>query len=144
MHVVQDLLDPEGWEHGDRAVVLAAAARQGQARATALQLRFGSPPGTPPPSAAEVADRLGWSARKTRDTISQFLHAIPPPAEHAPLEVLYEDASLVAVNKPAGLPCTPAHRLATHLCIYVHTWLLPHACVYFRMRAYTRQWRYSL
>ena len=43
--------------------------------------------------------------------ISQFLHAIPPPAEHAPIEVLYEDAALVAVNKPAGLPCTPAHRL---------------------------------
>ena len=26
-------------------------------------------------------------------------------------KVLYEDAALVAVNKPAGLPCTPAHRL---------------------------------
>ena len=43
--------------------------------------------------------------------ISQFLHSIPPPAEHAPIEVLYEDAALVAVNKPAGLHCTPAHRL---------------------------------
>ena len=47
--------------------------------------------------------------------ISQFLHAIPPPAEHAPIEVLHEDAALVAVNKPAGLPCTPAHRLGLGL-----------------------------
>ena len=106
-----DLLDPQGWEQCDRTTVLAAAARQGRVRAAALQLRFGAPAGTPPPSAAEVAARLGWSPRKTRDMISQFLHGIPPPAEHAPIEVLYEDAALVAVNKPAGLPCTPAHRL---------------------------------
>ena len=66
-----DLLDPEGWELGDRDVVLAAAARQGRSRAAALQLRFGAPPGSAAPSAAEVASRLGWSARKTRDTISQ-------------------------------------------------------------------------
>ena len=82
-----DLLDPQGWEQGDRTTVLAAAARQGRVRAAALQLRFGAPVGTPPPSAAEVADRLGWSPRKTRDMISQFLHGIPPPAEHAPIEV---------------------------------------------------------
>ena len=106
-----DLLDPEGWAASDREVVLAAIASQGWARAAALRLRFGAPPGKPPPTAAQVAARFGWSAARTRDTISQFLHAIPPPAEHVPIEIVYEDESLVAVNKPAGLPCTPPHRL---------------------------------
>ena len=106
-----DLLDPEGWAASDREVVLAAIASQGRARAAALRLRFGAPPGKPPPTAAQVAAAFGWSAVRTRDTISQFLHAIPPPAEDVPIEVVYEDESLVAVNKPAGLPCTPTHRL---------------------------------
>ena len=35
----------------------------------------------------------------------------PKPKPKPNPKVLYEDAALVAVNKPAGLPCTPAHRL---------------------------------
>ena len=38
VHPLQDLLDPEGWEHGDRSVVLAAAARQVRPPALALAL----------------------------------------------------------------------------------------------------------
>ena len=105
-----DLLDPEGWESWDRDVVLRHAARRyrkGSAEAKAIALRFGVPSVT---SQQQVATQLGWTARRTRDTIAQLLHAIPPVPDPSGVDVLFEDSWLIAVNKPAGVGVTPEHR----------------------------------
>lgn len=106
-----DLLDPQGWAQGDRAVVLKhirATHRKTSPEARALNLRFGAKI----TSQQELAQKMRWSPRRTRDTISKFLHSIPPVAEEdlEALEVLYEDEALIAVNKPAGVGVTPEHR----------------------------------
>ena len=109
-----DLLDPVGWKDGDQEVVLRQVRtmhRKGSGAYKALMLRFGRDAIT---SQEELADIMGWSARKTRDTIASLLHSIPPvadsPGDHAPLQVLYEDDHMLAVDKPANVGVTPAHR----------------------------------
>ena len=50
------------------------------------------------------------------DTLSVLLeeenesssHLFSPPADMAPLDILYEDPALIAVNKPAGVPVHPS------------------------------------
>lgn len=50
------------------------------------------------------------------DTLSVLLeeenesssHLVSPPADMAPLDILYEDPALIAVNKPAGVPVHPS------------------------------------
>ena len=111
-----DLLDPEGWADGDAAVVLGHARRslrRGSPKAKAIALRFNRRHGSTPPTHAELCAQLGWSPRSVRDTISSFLRSIPPAADPTPIEVIYEDESVLAVNKPAGVPCSPPHRLRT-------------------------------
>lgn len=110
-----DLLDPEGWQLRDRQVVLShlqRAHKKGSPQALALARRFGATEGRAP-TQQQLAAELGWSPRKVRDTISSFLHAIPPPAEHVPVEIIYEDSCMLAVSKPAGVPVSPSHRLRT-------------------------------
>ena len=106
-----DLLDPDGWAQGDRAVVLKhvrAKHKKSSSEARALNLRFGARVTVQ----SDLAEKMGWSLRKTRDTISQLLHSIPPVADsQGRLDVLYEDDSLIAVAKPAGVGVTPEHRL---------------------------------
>jgi 23S rRNA pseudouridine1911/1915/1917 synthase len=109
-----DLLDPQGWAQGDRAVVLRhirAKHRKSSPEFRALSLRFGAKT----TSQQELAQKMSWSPRRTRDTISKFLHSIPPVADSDEqslegLEVLFEDEALIAVNKPAGVGVTPDHR----------------------------------
>lgn len=36
--------------------------------------------------------------------------SVPIFADHTPIEVLFEDDHIIAVNKPAGITSTPAHR----------------------------------
>ncbi|KAL1519710.1 hypothetical protein AB1Y20_023220 [Prymnesium parvum] len=112
-----DLLDPAGWHAADRATVLEYVRRtyaRHSLEARLMRLRFTPAAGGEAPSQRALGARLALSPRKVRDTIASVLHSIPPPAEpHAPLEVLYEDAHLLAVNKPAGVPVTPPHRLRT-------------------------------
>ena len=106
-----DLLDPDGWQSTDQSVVLQqveALHRPKSAERKALMLRFG-PEGTA--SQQEVAESMGWSTRRTRDTISRLLHSIPPVADtDYPLDILHEDAACIAVCKPGGIGVTPDHR----------------------------------
>lgn len=109
-----DLLDPEGWAAGDCAVVQRHCSRlhrPGSATARALELRFGFGGKPAVTSQQRLAAEMGWTNRRTRDTIAKFLHAIPPVSEPSDrLQVLYEDASMLVVNKPAGVGVTPEHR----------------------------------
>lgn len=41
---------------------------------------------------------------------------IPLVHEEIPLEILYEDEHLLALNKPPGVLTTPNHRYAVSLC----------------------------
>ena len=112
-----DALDPEGWAQTDREVVLAharATHAAGSPARRALELRFGGAGEPALVQQQQVARHMGWDARRTRDTIASLLHSVPPVAEPAgapPLVVIHEDDSLIAVSKPAGVPCTPPHRL---------------------------------
>ena len=109
-----DLLDPDGWGAGDRDTVLRHAQRslqRGSAQEQLITRRFGARGDAPTQQA--LCASMSLSPRRVRDTIASFLHSIPPPAEHKPLSILYEDRHMVVVNKPAGLPVTPSHRLRT-------------------------------
>ena len=105
-----DLLDPSGWAAGDRETVLCHAAKRykpGSVQDRIITMRFGA---TAETKQQKVADLTGSSMRQCRDTIATLLHSIPPPPEEVPLMVLYEDATMIAVNKPAGVGVTPDHR----------------------------------
>ena len=122
-----DLLDPVGWKSGDQRYILQAARKSKHRKA--LELRFGDD--TSVRSTTELAARLGWSQRRARDAISSFLHSVPPPPERAPLDILFEDELIVAVDKPAGVPVTPPHRLRTGSVLnrlVAHLGAPPHPC----------------
>ena len=108
-----DLLDPQGWASNDRDVVLRHAAkrfRSNSQQAKIIALRFGPRAEI---SQRKVAQRASCAPRMVRDTIAGLLHSIPPLPESSspPLDVLYDDEHLVAVNKLPGVGCTPQHRL---------------------------------
>ena len=122
-----DLLDPVGWANGDQRYILQAARKSKHRKA--LELRFGDDKSVR--STTELAARLGWSQRRARDAISSFLHSVPPPPERAPLDILFEDELIVAVDKPAGVPVTPPHRLRTGSVLnrlVAHLGAPPHPC----------------
>lgn len=122
-----DLLDPIGWANGDQRYILQAARKSKHRKA--LELRFGDDKSVR--STTELAARLGWSQRRARDAISSFLHSVPPPPERAPLDILFEDELIVAVDKPAGVPVTPPHRLRTGSVLnrlVAHLGAPPHPC----------------
>ena len=107
-------LDPDGWP-SDREHVLAHLHKRHKpdtAEFRALSLRFGDDNIRHKYSThTAICDYMGWSPRKTRDTISSFLHSVPLVADVEPLlEVLFEDDSYIIVSKPAGVGVTPEHR----------------------------------
>ncbi len=59
---------------------------------------------------SEVARRLGLSERRVSALLERAMRTYPMPADHEPVEVIYEDEDLIAVNKPAGVCTAPAHR----------------------------------
>lgn len=111
-----DLLDPEAWEDGDRRTVLEHVRQAYPAQSLEnriINLRFARHARSAPPNHRELSRKLSISPRRVRDLISRILHQIPPPPDldAPPLEVIYEDASMIAINKPAGVPVTPTNRL---------------------------------
>jgi len=88
-----------------------AKYKPGAFEARLMHRRFGHLGDATPPSQQQLSREMNVSPRKVRDTISSILHAIPPPPEGAPLEIIFEDRSLIAISKPAGVPVTPTHRL---------------------------------
>lgn len=106
-----DLLDPDGWHNMDYDVVMTHARqslRKGSLQAEVIRQRFGRR--GHPPTQQQICQSMGLAPRRVRDVIAGFLHSIPPPPEHEPVCILFEDRDVVAVNKPAGLPVTPFHR----------------------------------
>lgn len=56
---------------------------------------------------AGKADRPAPGARIDVDGLAETADRAPPPEPDAPLAVAWEDAALVAFDKPAGQPCHP-------------------------------------
>lgn len=59
---------------------------------------------------AEVAAALGLPLDRAERLLRVAMKAVPLVADDHPVEVVYEDEALLAVNKPPGLCTAPRHR----------------------------------
>ncbi len=53
---------------------------------------------------------MGLPEGRASELVRRAMRAFPMPADPEPVEVLYEDQGLVAVNKPPLLTTAPVHR----------------------------------
>lgn len=114
-----DLVPRAAWRAavagGSEAAVLAtASAVEAGLRAAAVRLAFKDlDPATGGPvrrSAAEVAAVLNLPVPRVAASLKLAMRAVPLAADDEPVEVLFEDAHLIAFAKPAGLITAPKHR----------------------------------
>ena len=93
---------------GDTASAAAAVAEhEASLLRTAKGLAYA--PGSRMP-VAEVAERMSLPPRRVKALLRRASKAIPLVADDAPLDVVFEDADLLVVNKPPGLRFHPTHR----------------------------------
>ena len=93
---------------GDTASAAAAVAgHEASLLRTAKGLAYA--PGARMP-VAEVAERMCLPPRRVKALLRRASKAIPLVADDAPLDVVFEDADLLVVNKPPGLRFHPTHR----------------------------------
>ena len=93
---------------GDTASAAAAVAEhEASLLRTAKGLAYA--PGARMP-VAEVAERMCLPPRRVKALLRRASKAIPLVADDAPLDVVFEDADLLVVNKPPGLRFHPTHR----------------------------------
>ena len=59
---------------------------------------------------SEVASALGLTLPRGDRLLKAAMRAVPLPADHDPIEVVYEDDDFIAVNKPYGVITAPKHR----------------------------------
>lgn len=62
------------------------------------------------PRPAEFAPALGVPTARAERLLKSAIKATPMPADPEPVDILFEDDVLVAVNKPAKVRATPIHR----------------------------------
>ena len=114
-----DLVSRSAWraalEDGSEERVLAAAAAvEAALRADAVRLAFRTTdPATGDPirrSAAEVAAVLGLPVPRVAAALKLAMRAVPLAIDRQPVDVLYEDAHVIAFAKPSGLITSPKHR----------------------------------
>mmetsp|Transcript_36794 Transcript_36794/g.103804 ORF Transcript_36794/g.103804 Transcript_36794/m.103804 type:complete len:455 (+) Transcript_36794:406-1770(+) len=61
-------------------------------------------------SASEIAPLLDLPEKRAVMLLKRAMQAVPLAVDHDPVEVIYEDEHLVAVNKPPGVSTAPSHR----------------------------------
>ena len=64
----------------------------------------------------EVAAALGLPLDRAERLLRVAMKSVPLVADSQPVEVIYEDEALLAVNKPPGLCTAPRHRFEVSLC----------------------------
>lgn len=64
---------------------------------------------------SEQADKYGC---RVRAAFKMAQRAIPLVADLDPIEVIYEDEDIIAVNKPAGVISAPKHRFTVSEALY--------------------------
>lgn len=58
----------------------------------------------------EIAAQLGMSETRADKLLKKAMKSIPLAADYEPIEILYEDDFILALNKPAHLITAPKHR----------------------------------
>ena len=77
-----------------------------------MHLRFGwGTEAAAPMMPAEVGEVLGMDAEHVAAVVQREVKEVPLVGDPEPLEVLHEDESMIVVNKPSGVMCSPPHRL---------------------------------
>lgn len=62
-------------------------------------------------SAVQASSKTGRTFLcRVRNAFKMAQRAIPLVADHDPVEVIYEDDDIIAVNKPTGVISAPKHR----------------------------------
>ena len=89
---------------------------RGSFRLRLLSLRFGwdqngGGDGDEPMPPVAVARALGTDIETVTKMVRHEVRDVPLQPEAVPLDVIYEDEAVLAVNKPAGVMTYPAHRL---------------------------------
>lgn len=69
-------------------------------------------PAAPPAPPAAVAAALGLPVNRTAKLLQFAARCIPLPASSDPVDIVFEDAAFVAVNKPPGVRSAPHHRFS--------------------------------
>ena len=110
-----DLWDQGAWDAatGDsealRGLLEAWRLREVALRTRAAAAAWGAEDGVRREVPA-VAARLGLPEDRVRRMLKAYSKATPLAADDTPVEVLKEDAAVLALNKPPGLRSTPRHR----------------------------------
>jgi hypothetical protein len=95
------------------AWLAAAAAAEDALRARALEaafLRRGPEGARLRGGAPEVAAALGLPEARAARVLRAAMRAVPLASDPGPVSVIYEDADVVAFDKPPGLRTAPRHR----------------------------------
>jgi 23S rRNA pseudouridine1911/1915/1917 synthase len=58
----------------------------------------------------EIAATLNLSLPRADRLLKSAMRAVPLPADHDPIEVVFEDDDFIALNKPYGVITAPKHR----------------------------------
>lgn len=58
----------------------------------------------------EIASHLELSIPRAERLLKAAMRSIPMPSDPEPVDVIYEDDDLIAVNKPSGIISAPKHR----------------------------------
>ncbi|KAL4544365.1 hypothetical protein Ndes2437B_g02138 [Nannochloris sp. 'desiccata'] len=58
----------------------------------------------------EIATTLNFSLPRADRLLKAAMRAVPLPADHDPIEVIFEDDDFIALNKPYGVITAPKHR----------------------------------
>ena len=97
-----------------QARLAAAKEQNAELQQRALQLAFReTDAATGEPirrDAAQVAPLLGLPERRCARLLRSAIRATPLATDDGPIDVIYEDEWLLAVNKPPGLRAHPIHR----------------------------------
>ena len=97
-----------------QARLAAAKAQNAELQQHVLQLAFrDTDAATGQPirrDAAQLAPLLGLPGRRCAQLLRSAIRATPLATDDGPIDVIYEDEWLLAVNKPPGLRAHPIHR----------------------------------
>lgn len=114
-----DILQKEEWtaasihESELEDLLYACGAREEVQRNRILDLTFRQRDELGQPYRQEidaVAKQMGLSLQRAQRLLQFAMRAVPLAADNIPVEVIYEDDDLLAVNKPPGVITAPKHR----------------------------------
>jgi len=96
----------------DRWLAAAQSAEEAL-RQRALDLTFRQRDASNNPlrrSPDQIAASLGVDGDRAARLVKAAMRAVPMPADPDPVDVVFEDDDVIAVNKPAGVITAPKHR----------------------------------